>query len=1732
MPELRTFKLRVGESGEWCQEGTLVKVEAADLEQLCATVGERLGLVGVQVEIFDSDFDEWVGPFALDDVPAVASVRVRAQGKQRPPSPVADTADVAAAPAAAASGDEQARMATKLRSLEQAYQIGALSEQKYLSALARVKGAQDESPAATPAAAPPLQPGPQAQPEPQALFDPQSILPDVERQDRGGALAATAEEAAPPAATLRNVHQQARAVQSSPAQPTLESSIAHGKDQSPEPQRDLELDPADEADLTPEEIAELASLYPRLIGEDGSPRAQSSDESLGEFDEMAAHFVDSAVTTSQTQADDTAAKDAALAQATRPKPNLGAEIAMRERVVRESFDTAKRRAHDDAERRAVAADWRGLGQWTKGQTEAVVERRVLAEATVEAAVKEMWTAIEAQEDASAAIGDARHRAQRKGLVQRRAGTVSGRGAKKFTPMWVEVKAGSLTWLDPADAAAAEAAGLALSVASQEPPVVLTQCSVRYLSSAEAAKAQLPTPHVFRLELAATGVEDSKSRPSWLLALDTADEMNGWIETMKCNSGLAQCIHELQEHKEQAATSANEYQTNLLPAAVEELALAFLMEKRDVRLSGFNASIENHRPSVSESAPGPQRSTSPTPFGSSPGRRGSMLVVQPSTRFAVGHADDIGKRPTMEDCSTVHGCFRGFATEDYFAVFDGHGGIEVAEYAAQYMHQHLEAALAPLGPRTPSEKQMDSAFTTAFAATNEFESLVPNSSVARSCGCTAVVAMVINSMLHVANAGDARAVLCRAVPDDGIAPAKGIRLSVDHKPGLVEERRRIEAGGGQVLRRRGVDRVEGFLAVSRALGDLGLAPHVTCAPFTSSTKLGPLDEYLILACDGVWDVLSDDEAAAIVSTRARLSPEKGGGVDGAAQALVDISLRKGSTDNITVQVIALRKSPSEKQQQEKAEAPIVVGSVADAMAMVESMPAAASAPPAAVVKKRKGRRIGASTEIPVEELTAHHEQSQGADEKRGGMDDSPELSEVISGGGCTAPQSDEQLDVSDHEPELRLEPELDPSQTHPVRQKESIIDPSLLALVTASVPAAEDRGAAVSPRSKEARRQAFTASVQTGDELLSAADPAGAVHAYMEALELGTAGERLQAGRSLSNAQLLLAQSLAREAVRAQNSAGLSQLITAVGARAPELVSAFFDESQGVTLVYFAAQENDHETLKLLLAPVAPSTGDAGIAPHRGGRRGSLPNALVFGGQHRLADRPANNGGTPLFVAAKLGNSLAVRALISGACEVDAVVSSPGQPIDGLSALLIGTRQGHCDVVQQLLGARADPNQRMADGTGPVHLATAHGHALVIRLLSNAGADMNARKDSKKQVTPLLSAAQILNADVVEALIDGGADLSRQVYTPSGEVQTTLRYAFGVAMKASRSRSSSSVSGTAATAAQVDRGRASGLGSAEQTAAKRVMEMLQRASRRPVLAAHQRLSLAKLLPPASTNVRHHLALSRVFTRIVTRMPLPTCQLTVLWSREMAAERQTVASSSWPAQKPTTRLSLGSAAVGIHQSANHLPSSPSALSPHTSYGSPRHETRRWEDVAPQEWSTDLVRQWSTAVLHTNSTAPITASEALESNSTSAQSSRLVSAGLAASMVDGEALLGIPSFKVLHSVIGSDIPAGPVLKFWGALQQLQTSTGLPSCEDSAIQLAAEKQWEELEQGIERLEARRTALKSAVSQASMELHTDRTLREGIEAELSQMRSQVEWVRAHSSHFATPTRPRGSKSR
>ena len=101
-------------------------------------------------------------------------------------------------------------------------------------------------------------------------------------------------------------------------------------------------------------------------------------------------------------------------------------------------------------------------------------------------------------------------------------------------------------------------------------------------------------------------------------------------------------------------------------------------------------------------------------------------------------------------------------------------------------------------------------------------------------------------------------------------------------------------------RGGIDRVDGFLAVSRALGDIGLAPHVSCEPFVSCTKLTSTDDFLILACDGIWDVMSDDDAASIVSESV-----SDANVAAACERLRDTALERGSRDNISVMVIDVR-----------------------------------------------------------------------------------------------------------------------------------------------------------------------------------------------------------------------------------------------------------------------------------------------------------------------------------------------------------------------------------------------------------------------------------------------------------------------------------------------------------------------------------------------------------------------------------------------------------------------------------------------------------------------------------------------------------------------------------------------------------------------------------------------------------------------------------------------------------
>ncbi|KAK9863223.1 hypothetical protein WJX84_003873, partial [Apatococcus fuscideae] len=145
-------------------------------------------------------------------------------------------------------------------------------------------------------------------------------------------------------------------------------------------------------------------------------------------------------------------------------------------------------------------------------------------------------------------------------------------------------------------------------------------------------------------------------------------------------------------------------------------------------------------------------------------------------------------------------------------------------------------------------------------------------VGPSAGCTAVVALVRGTQLLVANAGDSRCVMSRG--------GTAVAMTHDHKPTDTEEHDRIIKAGGFITE----GRVNGSLNLSRALGDMDykqrrdISPHeqmVTAFPEVRSLELEAGDEFLLLACDGIWDVMTNQEAVDFVGQRLRsgMAPRK-------------------------------------------------------------------------------------------------------------------------------------------------------------------------------------------------------------------------------------------------------------------------------------------------------------------------------------------------------------------------------------------------------------------------------------------------------------------------------------------------------------------------------------------------------------------------------------------------------------------------------------------------------------------------------------------------------------------------------------------------------------------------------------------------------------------------------------------------------------------------------------------
>ncbi|KAK4561939.1 hypothetical protein RGQ29_004691 [Quercus rubra] len=223
------------------------------------------------------------------------------------------------------------------------------------------------------------------------------------------------------------------------------------------------------------------------------------------------------------------------------------------------------------------------------------------------------------------------------------------------------------------------------------------------------------------------------------------------------------------------------------------------------------------------------------------------------------------------------------------VFDGHGGIDAALFVRENILRFiLEDSHFPICVN----KAIKSAFLRADHAFADAASLDSSS------GTTALTALIFGRMMLIANAGDCRAVLGKR--------GKAVELSKDHKPDSFSERPRIEKLGGVVYD----GYLNGQLSVARAIGDWHMKdPEGSSSPLSAEPELQDMvlneeDEFLILGCDGLWDVMSSQCAVTIARKELMLhnDPER------CSRELVREALKRNTCDNLTVVTVCFSPDP--------------------------------------------------------------------------------------------------------------------------------------------------------------------------------------------------------------------------------------------------------------------------------------------------------------------------------------------------------------------------------------------------------------------------------------------------------------------------------------------------------------------------------------------------------------------------------------------------------------------------------------------------------------------------------------------------------------------------------------------------------------------------------------------------------------------------------------------------------
>jgi serine/threonine protein phosphatase PrpC/pSer/pThr/pTyr-binding forkhead associated (FHA) protein len=316
------------------------------------------------------------------------------------------------------------------------------------------------------------------------------------------------------------------------------------------------------------------------------------------------------------------------------------------------------------------------------------------------------------------------------------------------------------------------------------------------------------------------------------------------------------------------------------------------------------------------------------------------------RFDYGISEEMGHRQTMEDaCVIVQHLNIGSLSvpnlfpQSFFGVFDGHGGSNASLYLSQSLHAAVAESLLSASPSLLKIFESETSDSRSIDLSSNAEKLKVMDSIVKDVlkttylkvdadfiakssspqhGSTATTALILGNRIYCANVGDSRTILCRNF--------QPIALSTDHKPSREDEAKRIRDAGGFVIN----NRVMGELAVSRAFGDVEFKkgiqsiveddpdfngndsnddvknwdePLLISEPDFETSFITKNDQFLLLACDGLFDVFTSEDIISFV----KKEMSEHGDAQKCCQQLTNEAIRqRNSRDNVSVILIILNK----------------------------------------------------------------------------------------------------------------------------------------------------------------------------------------------------------------------------------------------------------------------------------------------------------------------------------------------------------------------------------------------------------------------------------------------------------------------------------------------------------------------------------------------------------------------------------------------------------------------------------------------------------------------------------------------------------------------------------------------------------------------------------------------------------------------------------------------------------